>query len=688
MSRHLAHDVQRRFAAALIGILALTSFAPTWAESRSNEGTTERPYAAPPPAQVTVNASAYGIWSYGSFKNDHALDAFASGGVALSGHHLTLDWKDLQPSKPKGTDSIFENAFDNALDHGFDWRALDGKLDQLDLQKGDGTQGLRYSVIIMTGSGAPDWAKDDAGWFTIKNHPKDNEYVYPFYFAPDYKSAYWGMLESVARHMNGYPVARLKRLVGWQITEGSTGDAQPYKGEMYQCFTGSQTAPIEVNCTDWRTQLDNQDLWTSFRHTSWDIAYAWSKIRDASKPPLRLMFNPGNNGEDLDHVVEHYQAPGADYKVGALAHLISFDNEAAYARRKIALAEKREAIHALPDDFRTRAEAQNLDLYTSWNKSPAKLTLVLMQSALAGGLDMLNWTSPITPGVARALAFYNKYAEFREASSTNGATRGFSALREVLDIASTERYPESAPYGPVIGDQNGYDRRMTQQAQRYGEQPLYLDYLNGQAKVDFINVARQTQIKLAAPVDFPGASATIDPNADAFHRYDALGYDYGVEMMANYERFVTQIDPAITTVPRWRVGAQIGSAGDSRDDDLFGRYARQFKSTGAAGAMYFQVDSGLGGISGKNKSIITIQYYDQGVSTWMIRAGTSTQRITNGPKNGETQWTPHWASASIVVDDFKFDHSLARASDIIITLTSGEAFPIALVEFENTSKNQ
>ena len=618
--------------------------------------------------QVLVNAFPYGIWSYGPLTSASALNQYADAGIALGGHHLTVAWSDLQPGKDS-----------------YDWQgALDSRLDMLDQQVGDGTHGLRYALLIMVGPDAPDWVKEEAGWFRTEGHRTSTTSVFPNYFdaAGHYKRRYWDMLQAVSAHINGYSPDRRSRLVSWQIAEGTTGDEGPYHGTMSRCYAAGgdignpNLQPIPASqCSAWSAAINEAGAWAEFRRAT------WSRVYNVYQPAVRLMFNPGNDGEDLDHVITRYTNPAANYKTGVLSHLVSFDGEAVYARRKLVLAGEPH------DDYRSRGEAQNLDMYASWAHSPAKLTLVLMQSALAGGQDMLNWpggaSGASTWASPRAIAFFNKYAEFRQARVDNHATRGFCALREVLDLANTDRFPV-ASYGEVIDParKQAYENTLRRHETDFRDQPLYLDFLGSKALAGYLNPGRKAEILADAPF---GAVWKEDGGGSSHHVRDVLRHDYGIDMMGNYEKFVTQIDPIGTTVPRWRVGANfrydtvLGHEVDLNDADMYGRYARQFKLTGETGAMYFQVDPGLRGVSGKNTSTISVTYYDESAGDWTLEASGFTRTFRNAG-------TRKWITSTVTVNDFKFDRMLARGSDIIVRLTSGGNFPIALIEFENTTK--
>lgn len=599
---------------------------------------------------ILVNPPDWGMWGYGVLATDKSLSAYSNVGISISGYHLNVNWSDLKPTKAGG----------------YDWSALDDKLDQLD------DQGLRYTIMIQCGENTPQWVKDESGYFSIKNARADG--TYPYYLSDVYQDEYYSMLSAVADHIKHYNSTRLHRLIAWQIAEGTTGDEGPYHGEMDKCWAGSvnNKPPVLMGSCDGYAISD--EAWTDFRHEIWQTVYA-----DVHPAGIRLMFNAGNDAEDLDYVIDEF--PGSDYKSGTLSHTVSFDGEKTYFARESLFANSGEY------EYRDRGELQNIEDYWYWQQSPTKMSFVMAGSALAGGLDMLNATTQAIDLVTdpRAWVFFNKYAEFRIAKTSNGAHRGFSALRDVIDFADMDRFPETAlngkkGYGPLVAtsDQTRYQNAVDNVLDLYGEtQPIFAADRLSALKAQYINQDRVDAIK----ADFPNAGwAQSDP--DDPDTRDGLRHDFGIDMAGNYERFVTQIDPVGTTNPRWRVGVvydKDGNITNYNDSQLYGRYAREFKLSGGKGTMYFKVDTGLSNLFDKNTAAITVTYYDEGNASWSILAYGAKLNITNGN-------TRKFISKTLTVPDFRFGGKLSNASDIQLQLNSGSNFAVVLVEFDNTAK--
>ena len=215
----------------------------------------------------------------------------------------------------------------------------------------------------------------------------------------------------MANHLENLPPELKGHLMYWQICEGSTGDEQPYKGD-----------PVDSNY-----EIDYYD-WQDYRHLCWEKANEYA----GKNRYFRFLFNSGNMSQDLQYVQAKY--PEDFQKSGWLSHQYSFDGEFLYYSRQI------RRLQSTFYGYRTRGEIQGIYNYPWWKMAPVKQSFMLVCSALAGGLDMLNIGGDYINATndPRPTDFFKKYAGLRKPA---GANRGFIALRDVPDFMDTIRFP-------------------------------------------------------------------------------------------------------------------------------------------------------------------------------------------------------------------------------------------------------
>jgi hypothetical protein len=455
-----------------------------------------------------------GYMGIGNIKNPNSLDQYEN--FKIEGYHIYFNWSDLEPQK-----------------NNFDWTTLDNEL------KIVADNDIWIGLQIMVGPNCPEWIYDNVPKVFTTNG--NNNGPYPYYLDPDYEKRYFNMMKKVADHLAALPPGLKQHFMYWQISEGSTGDEDPYKG------------------TPTNPQYDiDYYTWEDFRHQSWDSAQAY-RGKDAY---YRFLFNSGNYAQDLQYVDGNF--PGDMHKDGLLSHWYSFDGEFLYYARQV------RELNEHGYDNRTRGEVQDNFNTSWWMQAPVKQSFTLACSAISGGLDMMD----IGPGYinsvfgdTRPTDFFKKYAGKRGAKGAHG---GFIALRDVPDFADTFRF-SVVEYGPVIdpAGQKAFDNKIQTIENNPKDSSARKYWLKMKAVTQYLNQARVNKIVN----EFKSAGAMYNDNGDDYH------HDFGTNMTKNFLKFIRQIDPDSTSVGAWRIGP---------DTSMYGRYARFCKLEKQKGEMFFR----------------------------------------------------------------------------------------------------
>lgn len=495
----------------------------------------------------------YGTWGLGLIGNKTAYNNLVP---AINGYHFRFAWADWQTAPASFDDAYLLDAVTTAVD--------------------DGLHVGFMMIVAPTNTGnTPDWlfmAPDDVPLVQTSTMQ-----TFPYYFHPKYKQRYFGMLDALRAEVAGWDPDLRAAVLFWQSAEGSTGDEGPYKGD----------PPPQYAIDD--------DAWTAFKRDEvWAPMFA---DLAADLPTVRFMVNQGNNGENFQWALDNL--PGAWLKAGQFTHFYNFAGEGPYAARLQALRDDP------PDQHRVRGENEGTIEYPWWMESPPKNYFALACSALHAGVDILN-VSPTNALADHApYAFFNRYAGIRRPQDGNV---GFAALRDMVDLADTDRFPE-AEFGPLVAmaDQQVYNNRVN--LIKNGGDPVALQeskltslLTSGKMGQPFLNSARITAIRAAVPA----ANFTSITDKDV----DAYNMDFGVNMIrGNYSLWVSQRDPDTTSVGVYRQGPMA---------DMFGRFGRRTAAADGMDRMTFAVDPDLLG-DHAYRVRITVTALDAGAGKWSLR---------------------------------------------------------------------
>ncbi len=281
----------------------------------------------------------------------------------------------------------------------------------------------------------------------------------------------------------------------------------------------------------------------------------------------------------------------------------------------------------------------------TWNKGhhisrhPAMGFYWTALSALHSGLSVWNLT-----GTARDWCrehnywefaeFFNKYAGQTHSPTASGA---FCALREGLDAADTQKFPESR-----------FGRAARDNRERY------------------LAICRAYAARGAKMDDVDGVLA-----GQMHQRFEQKGFnDAGWRILAgNYERFLHQIDPESSSVGWWRVGGEL-----TPSTPVYARFARGFDHAAGKEAMYFDIkDSFFWGrpLNGQEKVTVRVVYYDQGTGRWALKYdavadAAKTAFVVTNTGSGT------WKERTVTLRDGYFGNRGPRGADLMLVNLDGQ----------------
>ena len=396
---------------------------------------------------------------------------------------LILKWGDLEPAPGKYT---FEEAI--------------GK--KLEAAQADD---LYVTLMIWVGPEAPEWIYSKGVPVVTTDRSvnalgrkTNKQSKYPYYLHPEYKKAFFGLIDAFGSYINQLPPALRERIVMVQCAEGSTGDGQPYKGK-----------PI-----DKEQDISDED-WNDFR------LEAWARYQKAM-PGMPILVNADANGsEESQWLLDNMEVIALKQGMFSHGYLVS-DNDQRLARHADLESEanKRGKLVLM------RGEMDGELFEMGW--SNRNIPQALYWSGLFashGRLDIWNVPTKALKDKANwpACAFFNKYAGQRNASTAPAA---FCALRDGLDASDFKRFP-AAEFGGRPENKKDTERylKIAQAYAAYG--------------------ARMEDPQKATGGGMINRKAT-GPND--------VGWG---TVPGNYSRFLTQIDPGSGDVGRWNIDETI-----------------------------------------------------------------------------------------------------------------------------------
>jgi hypothetical protein len=564
------------------------------------------------PAKAAPPLSAFGVWDRGDTFDPQEYPF-------LRGFSVNQSWADVE--KEPGV---------------FDWSDLDRAMERAVQRK--------VCVYLSMGVGpeAPEWiyAQGVPRVMTKGEKEKHMEkwHGYPYYLSPAYKTYFQRLITEWARHIRTYPREKQERIAFIQIKTGCTGDETPYKGTaIEEKYDLPRSAPA----------------WREFRLETFGL-FVKQFQGDPAQPRIDLLFNAVGPviGSDEDAtearegfvaewewVTSHVQG-GFGIKNGALSRGHHLAGERALYKQWTPFLIDPKGLTL----FR-RSEMDQ-----TWQKPWYQLNVPLnfywgAVNALNGGQSVWDISKGAMDackeqGFDYSFYFFDRYAGEIHPQTATGA---FCALHKGLDAADTKAYPEKT-YGPA---RRGNVERMLKITAAYSQYGAAVDDRNGL----LLDQVRQR---------------------DTQKGFNDVGWDIWPD---NYSRFLTQIAPDETSVPRWRVGGPL-----TKSSSLYDRFARGFEHASGKDGLYFKLHDGFSpNQQPKTMSIHVLWYDQQAGSTWKLvyDAGQATMRTAcavTGTGDGK------WKSEIVTLKDAVFARGGTRGSDLALINTDAHDEIFSLIE--------
>jgi hypothetical protein len=238
--------------------------------------------------------------------------------------------------------------------------------------------------------------------------------------------------------------------------------------------------------------------------------------------------------------------------------------------------------------------------------------------------------------------FFNKYAGQTRSPAATGA---FCALREGLNAADTRKFPE-ATYGRAeMKNKDRYIAICNAHATRGAKMDSVEAVLNGQGN------QRNTQRGLN---------------------------DSGWEILdGNYERFLHQIDPDVTSIGWWRVGGAV-----TPSTPVYARFARGFDHANGKDAMSFDIkDSFFNGkpLNGEYPVTVRVVYYDKGTGKWAMQYDAVGDPRKTAYVVAKTD-TGTWKERTVTLNDAHFGNRGLHGADLMLVNMDAEDDIFHMVE--------
>jgi hypothetical protein len=539
-------------------------------------------------AQV-MPRDAYGVWVRG---NSYDVKEFP-----YRGAEIDLKWEEVQPSEGV-----------------FVWTDFDAEL------KKAASLGLYACIGINVGPMSPAWVYDKGVPKVMTTGHRLRTGPYPYYLDARHIAYYHRLIEEFGRHVRTLPAHLTHRVVFVQVKTGSTGDEAPYKG-----------TPSPAGYAISREQ------WRDFRLAAFKKFLA--AFQKGPGPVIPMLFNAIAYADDpaLGEWVEANVKGGWGHKQPGTGQCYQLNDETERVRNLLP-----HLIDPAPgvSEIFTRCEMDQ-----TWHQGhnirlhPAMGFYWTALSALHSGLGVWNLT-----GTARDWCRENNYWEFahffnKYAGQTHSptATGAFCALREGLDAADTEKFPESK-FGAASRENR--DRYMAI-CKAYASRGAKMDDPDGVLAGQMNQRFEQKGLNDAGWHIFPG----------------------------NYERFLHQIDADRTSAGCWRVGG-----GVSASTPVYARFARGFDHSTGKDAMYFDVkDSFFAGkpLAGAYPVTVRVVYYDQGSGTWALQydaVGNPRKTAYVVTKTGSGKWKER----TVTLRDAYFGNRGAHGADLTLVNMDAE----------------
>ncbi|HXL58079.1 MAG TPA: T9SS type A sorting domain-containing protein, partial [Chitinophagaceae bacterium] len=480
--------------------------------------------------------------------------------------------------------------------------------------------GLPIIFMVYTKEDAPDWLYLNGVPKVIEKDGVGNITGYsPYYTDPVYKTYFKRMITKVREHVEALPTNIRKLIIAVQGAYGSTGDYISYGGKNVEA----------------QYELTTADFFSLFKEFS---QYYYNEYKNTN-PKIYLLSNTKNTGNAAytQSLWLMQSLPGSWIKNGTLGKGYQLNDELTKSGWLYNLMNSPQSGTYV----RTRCELVGNGITSGWwAKAPYKNMFALMCYGIQWGLDWSNQPNAQLddPSFDSSFNFYNKYAGQKDPAKSTSA---MCALKDVIDAADVVRFP-TAIYGAATRTTS----RLTSVLQ------------------PFISYGA----KLEDPV-----TATLNESAEL----SATGInDVGWDLFpGNYERYLHQITPNVTSAGYWNVQS-------AHAKSMYGRFARGFDLANDKNALYFDVDNAFlnnAPLDAQYPVMIEVTYLDKGTGKWKLfyDAQNSTNKasiIVTCNNSGL------WKKASITLTDAYFGNRGIKGSDFYIKSMNAEDVIFSVVE--------
>ena len=532
--------------------------------------------------------------------------------AGYKGVRVILKWDDLQTTSTDHSMTLLKNVIKIATD-----------------------SSLNLEVQIWVGPDAP--INNPVNWLrvlgvdTFYTHGGSSDGPWPDYYDSIYKARFNILHKDVADTLhNMYGRGKITKKLSVFVSNGSTGDGQPYKGDADVSSFG----------------IFNDDTWSEYKKRQWDSTYHYYAQDTAF---MRTTYQPEDAANYLLYIWD--SLPYSYMKKGTPTHEIPSDGQ---SWRK-----------AWPNRV-GMVYLGEIDAYMKFTPYPWQRTQEMFE-ILDARVNRADFMSPWWDTIAHRdtiVAMFNKYSDqFFVANSQ--VKRGFCALADKINFRDTIEYP-TAIYGQL------YDSYKT-----------YLLQIHAiDVGVDSNNIYRKqvrytgTAENRADSMRFVKLDSLLDLERHEFGPFEHN--DICFDCNPNYSLWITQKEPQKTSKGKYRIGGDVNS--------IYGRNARIFKNYNSKYEMYFSLNDTLS--SGNTVSgILTdsirfkITYLDSGTGRWNVfYSPCASHSVTN--TNSMT-----FKQETFTVSKFQFPNRLPYGSNLEFQLIDADKnFPICLIEAEVLSK--
>ena len=438
---------------------------------------------------------------------------------------------------------------------------------------------------------------------------------FPWYLDETYVYYQYRMIRAFGEWLRALPEELLETVLFVQSAEGCTSDGQAYKGT--PLVTGYRLSQRQWN--DHR-----REVWDRFRMALTDPV--------SEKMVLPLAVNYDSNTDTEYAWMEQNLGDAMGLKNGMFSHGYDICDE---IQRKEQMDDLRERLRAEGKQLFIRGEQDKEWRLCGWSvRNPEQAFYWSAIYASHCGLDLWNFPSDACANerFAPAIDFFNKYAGPHRAVES---TVAFCALRQGLNAADTEAYPESE-FGEARRDNLA----------RY--EAIVARYAARGAMQGDPDKAAGTNMQNRQRSDYNDAGWNIFPG--------------------NYRKFLRQIDANETSVGWWHV-----------DRTIYGCFARGFDHANGRSALYFALEEGFGGNRETIAVCIDVTYLDRGTGRWSLccvdgDAGVRTICTVTNTDSG------HWQVRRELVRELNITGAGPRGCHFFLRYESGDDTLFHLVE--------